>query len=745
MLKNLKLGHKLISLFLVMALIVAVTGAFSIWGLNRVGKTVQLTLKTRATQEKLVVLLKTALQECRVHLLESATVIADMDDFDGSKTDYELKRDRFASNCDLLLKGNAKLGIPPAGKGSNLEQRILTVQERWHEFTRVADKLLARKESLLKGAAGHANIQALADQELNKLARVEIPQKSDELSQSVDDLLVTVVELTNQANKEAIEIQKKAKITLLFVILGGVGLAFAFGTLSTRNIVSRLNMMVKALAKGADGDLSVSVQVDSGDELGSLGNDFNLMVQKLASMVNKVKLSIAELGQVTVNINDISRQGLATAERQATGVMQTSSAIVQINASINGVAQAMDSLSLSASESSSSTMELVASIEEVAANVETLSRSVDEVSSSITEMAASIREIDGSVASLMEASLTTAKSVASLDTSIGQIEQNATANARISSQVLHDAELGKSSVEATIAGIGKIKQSSVITSEVIVTLSEKAQDIGAILSVIDEVAEQTNLLALNAAIIAAQAGEHGKGFAVVAEEIKDLAERTSSSTREISQVIAGVQQETRRAVDSISQAEISIAEGESLSIQSGEALAKIVSGIQVASAQMDDIAKTTEGQSKESQMIRRAMDRVSEMVGQIAKATSEQGRGADLIMAAVERMKELNGQVRNSTREQSTVGNFIGKSTENITTMIKKIKQACDEQSKSGEQILHAVNDIQRSTEVNLEANRVAEDAVKRLTMQSSLLQREMNRFVIEQAEGDQPAPPARS
>jgi len=110
-----------------------------------------------------------------------------------------------------------------------------------------------------------------------------------------------------------------------------------------------------------------------------------------------------------------------------------------------------------------------------------------------------------------------------------------------------------------------IRNSSRITAEVIETLSLRANDIGAILSVIDEVAEQTSLLALNAAIIAAQAGDHGKGFAVVADEIRELAERTSSSTREIATVVNGVQEETRRAVDAISLAEASITEGVRLS------------------------------------------------------------------------------------------------------------------------------------------------------------------------------------
>ncbi len=92
-------------------------------------------------------------------------------------------------------------------------------------------------------------------------------------------------------------------------------------------------------------------------------------------------------------------------------------------------------------------------------------------------------------------------------------------------------------------------------------MGQKIEAIGQILSVIDDVAEQTNLLALNAAIIAAQAGEHGKGFAVVADEIKDLAERSGVSTKEIASLIKTIQSESRNAIAAVERGNINVDKG----------------------------------------------------------------------------------------------------------------------------------------------------------------------------------------
>jgi methyl-accepting chemotaxis protein len=521
------------------------------------------------------------------------------------------------------------------------------------------------------------------------------------------------------------------RIAFSLLIVFSSLLTLMLGLFAARHFNRWIMQYAEALKKGTDGDLTERVSAETGDEAGRLGADFNAMIGKMSAMIGRISGAAEELTRISNNLSETSKQVINAAQRQADGVSDTSSAMTQINASVKGVGQGIDSLSLSAAESSSSIMEMAASIEEVALNVETLSNAVEEVSSSIVEMTTSIKHIDASVISLTEAFTTTASSVMEMDSSIKQVEKSAKDTAAISEEVRRDAETGKEAVVATIAGIREIKRSSGITYEVINTLSERAADIGTILSVIDEVAEQTNLLALNAAIIAAQAGERGKGFAVVADEIKELAERTSSSTREIAQVIKGVQDETRRAVEAISQAEESIAGGEILSQRSGEALNKIVTGVNRATEQIDEIARATVEQAKGSQMIRDAIEKVLEMVGQIAMATREQGMGGELIMTAAERMKELTAQVRVSTREQSKVGNFIARSTENITGMIQQIKRACDEQGRGSEQIVVAVEDIQQSTNINLDAAKVMNSSVMSLYRQIEIMKKELGVFRI--------------
>jgi len=515
-------------------------------------------------------------------------------------------------------------------------------------------------------------------------------------------------------------------ITLLAIVIT-ILLSYRITTSVTRP----LRACVRFARDVADGKLDARLTVTGGGEATDLAAAMNIMAQNLNSMVSRVGSASEVLISIDTNIGKAARKLVHSAQLQELAVGETSRAVDHINTSVHEVAERVDKLAASSSETSASILQMASSVEEVAISADKLGDSVDEVSSSIIEITSSIKEIGSSIVNLLEASTTTASSIAEMDATIKQVEKNAMETSAITEGVRKDAETGKFAVEEAIAGMQAIRSSSRITAEVIEHLSLRANDIGTILSVIDEVAEQTSLLALNAAIIAAQAGEHGKGFAVVADEIRELAERTSSSTREIATVINGVQEETRRAVDAISLAEASITEGERRSQHSGVALEKIVSGVQKASIQVREIARATVEQAHGSQSIKEAMESVEEMVGHIATSASEHSRGSELISLAVERMKDLTSHVRTSTREQSRTSSLIARATEDAAAMIDQIRVACGSQSQSSAMISKAVVNIQTATAANSEAAIVMESSINGLSRQIDLLEKEMSGFKI--------------
>jgi len=541
---------------------------------------------------------------------------------------------------------------------------------------------------------------------------------------------------TLHSDVSTVERQVSSNIAAKIMTTGIVGLVVIFliavlSYLITLSITRPLRECVVFARTVADGKLDSRLDSKAGGETGALATAMNTMAENLQNMVSRVNTASEEFTSIDNNIEKASRQVVDSAKLQKVTVAETSQAVGLINKSIQDISNDIDRLSVSASETSSSILEMAASIEEVAINADKLGGSVNEVSSSIIEMASSIKEIDASIANLLDASSTTASSIAEMDATIKQVEKSAMDTSVITDGVKNDAETGKKAVEEAIAGMQDIRRSSHITAEVIENLSLKAKDIGTILSVIDEVAEQTNLLALNAAIIAAQAGEHGKGFAVVADEIRELSERTSSSTREIASVIRGVQNETVRAVEAISLAEQYITEGEKLSQRSGTALEKIVSGVLRASIQVREIARATVEQARGSQSIKEAMTSVEEMVGHIASSAREHSRGSDLISAAVESMKDLTIHVRTSTREQSRASSLIARSTEDVTSMIDQIRDACRSQGLNSAQILKAVDNIQLTSAANAEAAELMEHSVTSLSKQIDLLENEMAGFKL--------------
>jgi methyl-accepting chemotaxis protein len=175
----------------------------------------------------------------------------------------------------------------------------------------------------------------------------------------------------------------------------------------------------------------------------------------------------------------------------------------------------------------------------------------------------------------------------------------------------------------TAAGIEEIRLTTQQSSDRILALGERSQEIGRVLTIIDEIAEQTKILALNAAIEAARAGEAGKGFAVVAEEIRKLADSVTDSTQEIGRVVREIQASTSALVMATERSAKKVDEGKDLAHRTADALDRIVAEVEQTTDAAKQISIATQQQRTASDQVVVSMREVA-MVSQQAAATSRQ-------------------------------------------------------------------------------------------------------------------------
>jgi methyl-accepting chemotaxis protein len=196
-----------------------------------------------------------------------------------------------------------------------------------------------------------------------------------------------------------------------------------------------------------------------------------------------------------------------------------------------------------------------------------------------------------------------ASTVEEVTRTAGEVAQSSTEAARIAKETATAARGGQEEMNQTVMGMQQISQAVVQAANIIATLGRSSDQIGEIVSVIEDIADQTNLLALNAAIEAARAGEQGRGFAVVADEVRKLAERTTKATKEIGDMIRQIQKDTRSAVSSMDQGTSQVGHGVALANKTGEALANIHSMINATVGKIQQIANATEEQSTATRQI----------------------------------------------------------------------------------------------------------------------------------------------
>jgi methyl-accepting chemotaxis protein len=355
------------------------------------------------------------------------------------------------------------------------------------------------------------------------------------------------------------------------------------------------------------------------------------LTREIAPRVNHLKIAVEAMAAKDM-----------TANVRVTGTDEIGLLGMAFNESVAAMRSVLQSVAQGAETLSAATTQISARAVQSAGNANTQSSKTNQIAAAAQEMTATI----------------------------GEISHNAEGAAVASRQSAETAEQGGAVMHAAAATMQKIAHATSTVSEKMTSLSNRSEEIGKVVSVIQEISEQTNLLALNAAIEAARAGEHGRGFAVVAGEVRRLAERTKGATEEIAGTIRSIQEETRATLQVMQESRTAVEAGIGETANARQSLEAIIESSKHVEQQIHLIATAATEQTS-------ASSEISESAGHISQLSVENAQGAEEAVEALKNLaslaNDLDGMIRqfrlNEDRQQGS--SFAGRSQASVQPALR--------------------------------------------------------------------------
>jgi methyl-accepting chemotaxis protein len=514
----------------------------------------------------------------------------------------------------------------------------------------------------------------------------EVKAKIALQSQEADDAAMAVQEAIRNLESHNIEDGKTQSdnndstasttvILMIVLIVIGMIMAVLLGLFIARTISKPIKKLVDSANKISNGDTDINLKIDTEDEVGILAKAFDKVIAAINNLTSDADMltQAAIEGKLSTRVDVSKHQG--DYRKIVEGVNNTLDAVTKpiieasavlgemskgnLHVNVKGNymgdnAKLKDDLNVTIGTLSSYVNEISSVLTKIAGGnldatitedyrgdfveikislnniIQSLNDNMSGINNAAEQVAAGSRQISDSSMALSQGATEQASSIQQLTASIEEIASQTKLNTQNANQANELAETAKSNA---VQGNSQMKDMLKAMDEI----NESSANIYKIIKVIDDIAFQTNMLALNAAVEAARAGLHGKGFAVVAEEVKNLAARSANAAKETTEMIEG----------SIKKSE----GGTRIAKDTAEALSEIVNGIEKVASLVNDISVASNEQDAGISQINQGIMQVSQVV-QTNSATAEESAAASEQLSSQAEL--LQGMVSKFKLKKST-------------------------------------------------------------------------------------------